>query len=75
MSKEKASANKSWVDKMIGGIEAVCNKLPPPAILFCFLFVVVAVIGAIFSIAGISLVNPSTGEAVVASNLFSTEGD
>ena len=74
MSKEKTAANKSWVDKMIGGIEAVCNKLPPPAILFCVLFVLVAVIGAIFSLAGISLVNPSTGEAVVASNLFSTEG-
>lgn len=74
MSKENTAANKSWVDKMIGGIEAVCNKLPPPAILFCVLFVFVAVIGAIFSIAGVSLVNPSTGEAVVAANLFSTEG-
>ena len=74
MSKENTAANKSWVDKMIGGIEAVCNKLPPPAILFCVLFLFVAVIGAIFSIAGVSLVNPSTGEAVVAANLFSTEG-
>ena len=74
MSKENTAANKSWVDKMIGGIEAVCNKLPPPAILFCVLFLFVAVIGTIFSIAGVSLVNPSTGEAVVASNLFSTEG-
>ena len=74
MSKEKTTAKKSWVDSMISGIEAVCNKLPPPAILFCILFVIVAVVGAIFSIAGVSLVNPATGDVVVASNLFSTEG-
>ena len=62
MSKENSTAKKSWVDSMISGIEAVCNKLPPPAILFCVLFAFVAIVGAAFSLAGISLVNPSTGE-------------
>lgn len=72
--KENATAKKSWVDKFLGGVEAVCNKLPPPAILFCWLFLIVAVIGAIFSMTGVSLINPATGEAVVSANLFSTEG-
>lgn len=69
-----SSAKASWVDKLINGIEKVCNKLPPPAILFCWLFLFTAIIGAVFSITGVSLVNPSTGEAVVSANLFSTEG-
>ena len=36
--KDNATAKKSWVDKFLDGIERVCNKLPPPAILFCWLF-------------------------------------
>ena len=72
--KQKTAAKKSWVDRMLTGIEAVCNKLPPPPILFCCLFVIVAIIGAIFSFAGVSMTNPATGEAVVSANLFSTEG-
>lgn len=72
--KETSTAKRSWVDKLIDGIEAVCNKLPPPAILFCWLFLITGIIGAIFSITGVSLTHPSTGEAVVSANLFSTEG-
>ena len=74
MSKENSTTKKSWVDSMISGIEAVCNKLPPPAILFCILFVLVAVVGAIFSMLGVSVINPATGETVSSANLFSTAG-
>ena len=31
MKENNVKAKTSWVDKLIGGIEAVCNKLPPPA--------------------------------------------
>ena len=73
--KEKETVKKtSRVDKLIGGIEAVCNKLPPPAILFCWLFLFTAIIGAIFTLTGVSLINPASGEVVTSSNLFSTEG-
>lgn len=65
---------KSGVDRFLDGIEKVCNKLPPPAILFVYLFLIVAVIGAIFTVTGVSLVNPSTGELVVSENLFSASG-
>lgn len=74
MKENNVKAKTSWVDKLIGGIEAVCNKLPPPAILFCWLFLFTAIIGAVFTITGLTLVNPSSGEAVASSNLFSTEG-
>lgn len=65
---------KSWFDKMLTGIETVCNKLPPPAILFCWLFAITAVVGAICSVAGVSLINPATNEAVTARNFFTVEG-
>ena len=74
MKEKNATAKTSWVDKLISGIEAVCNKLPPPAILFCWLFLFTAIIGAVFTMTGLTLVNPSSGEAVTSANLFSTEG-
>ena len=42
---ENTTAKKTGVDKLIDGIEKVCNKLPPPAILFCWLFLITAIIG------------------------------
>ena len=73
--KDNTTAKKvSKIDRLINGIEAVCNKLPPPAILFCWLFLFTAVIGAIFTMTGLTLTNPASGEAVTSANLFTTEG-
>lgn len=69
-----AAQKKSAVDRFLDGIERVCNKLPPPAILFVYLFLIVAVVGAIFTVTGVSMVNPATKEAVVSQNLFSATG-
>lgn len=69
-----AAQKKSAVDRFLDGIERVCNKLPPPAILFVYLFMIVAVIGAIFTVTGVSMVNPASKEAVVSQNLFSATG-
>lgn len=74
MSTANPTQKKSAVDRFLDGIERVCNKLPPPAILFCYLFVIVAVLGAIFKFTGISLINPATQEAVSAQNFFTAEG-
>ncbi len=73
--KDNTNAKKvSKIDRLINGIEAVCNKLPPPAILFCWLFLFTAVLGAIFTMTGLTLTNPASGEAVTSANLFTTEG-
>lgn len=69
-----AAQKKSAVDRFLDGIERVCNKLPPPAILFVYLFIIVAVIGAIFTLAGVTMTNPATKEAVTSANLFSAAG-
>lgn len=69
-----AAQKKSAVDRFLDGIERVCNKLPPPAILFVYLFLIVAIIGAIFTATGVTMTNPATKEAVASANLFSSEG-
>ena len=38
MSSTPATEKKSFIDKALDGIERVCNKLPPPGILFIYLF-------------------------------------
>ena len=65
---------KGAVDRFLDGIERVCNKLPPPAILFCYLFIIIAILGAIFSFTGITLEHPATHEAIGAKNFFAGEG-
>ena len=74
MKGETQQARGSWVDRFLNGVEKVCDKLPPPAILFCILFVITALAGAALSASGMSLVNPANGKAVMAQNLFTKEG-
>lgn len=65
---------KTWLDKFLDGLERVCNKLPPPAIMFIYLFVIIAVLSAILSFAGVSAINPSDNEVVAVQNPLSSEG-
>lgn len=54
-------------------IEKLGNKLPHPFWLFLGLAVIVMFVSAICAAAGVSAVNPASGETVAVSNLFSTE--
>ena len=72
--KENTVEKRTFLDKFMDVVERACNKLPPPAILFCILFAIVAVLGAIFTALGTSLTNPATGEVVMSKNLFTEEG-
>ena len=65
---------KNMAGQVPGRSGAVCNKLPPPAIMFIYLFVIVAVISAILSFMGVSAVNPSTDEVVAIQNPISSAG-
>lgn len=75
MSENTNTATKqTWLDKALTVVENVCNKLPDPVILFCWLFLFTAIIGTIATVAGVSLINPASGEAVVSQNFFSVDG-
>ena len=63
----------SRVDRFLNTIERVCNKLPPPAILFCILFLIVAFVGMFFTFSGFGLENPATHKVVYSQNLFTKE--
>ncbi|MDR3259223.1 MAG: AbgT family transporter [Fusobacteriaceae bacterium] len=65
---------KNLVDRFLDGVEKACSKLPPPAILFCWLFVIVAVLGAIFTLTGVTMTNPATQKEVISQNLFTKDG-
>lgn len=74
MSNNKASEKKGFLDIFMNAVEKVCDLLPPPTILFCFLFLIVAAIGTLLTVTGVELVNPATQEIVTAKNFFSKEG-
>jgi aminobenzoyl-glutamate transport protein len=60
--------------KILDFIERVGNKLPHPYILFLWLCLILAVVSMICSICGVSVVNPTTGDTVVAQSLISKDG-
>ncbi len=55
-------------------IERVGNALPHPWVLFLWLCLILAVVSAVLSYAGVSVINPTKGEEVVVRNLISTDG-
>ncbi len=65
---------RTWMNRFLNTVEAVCNKLPPPAILFCILFVIIAILGAVLTATGTTLTNPANGKLVASQNLFSKAG-
>lgn len=67
-------AKKTWFDKFLDFLERACNKLPVPAIMFIYLFCLIAVVSWICALLGVSAVNPATNEVVAVLNPFSTAG-
>lgn len=61
------------LDSILDWIERTGNKLPDPATLFVILIGVVMVAAWIAASTGVSVVHPSTGEAIAARNLFEPE--
>ena len=68
------AAEKKRSGKVLDFIERVGNRLPHPYIMFLWLCLILAVISTVCSMAGISVVNPTTGDTVVAKGLLSRDG-
>lgn len=66
--------NRSFVDRLLGAVERAGNILPHPATLFVILALLVVVLSAITSAAGVSVVHPGTGEVVRAESLLTVAG-
>ena len=70
----KAAPKRTWLDGFLDFLEKACNKLPVPAIMFFYLFIIIAIISAILAAMGLSAVNPATNEVVAVQNPISSEG-
>ena len=70
----KNATKGSLLDRFLNTVERVCNRLPPPAILFCILFMITAVVGAICTQAGFALENPASHKIVTSQNFFTKAG-
>jgi len=69
MSKEK----KQKVG-LLGTIERVGNALPHPFILFLIITAILVGLAALLAALGVTVTNPTTGEAVVVKSLLNVEG-
>lgn len=58
MKIQKVPQQKGTLAAFMNLVERVCNRLPPPAILFCLLFVLTALLGALFTEMGVHLETP-----------------
>ena len=65
---------KGLLDRMLDSIERAGNRLPDPITMFLGLAIIVAVISAICSAAGINAVNPADGSTIEIFNLLSFDG-
>ncbi len=71
---ENSSAKKSLLDRILDAIERAGNKLPDPITMFLGLAIIVTIISAICSAAGVSAVNPADGSTIEVFNLLSLDG-
>ncbi len=70
----ETTKKRGFIERFQTAIEKGANKLPPPFILFFYLFMITAVLSMILSLLGVALVNPSNGETVTPNNFFSVDG-
>ncbi len=67
-------SENTMVDRMLGSIERVGNKLPHPATLFAMFAFAIILLSGIASLFNVTAIHPGTGEEVEAFNLMSREG-
>ena len=70
---EKAMQKKRG-GRVLDFIERAGNRLPHPYILFLWLCLILAVISMLCSAAGVSVVNPTTGDTETSNSLISKDG-
>lgn len=73
MDSEKRKAN-SYIDKFLGLVENVGNKLPHPTTLFALFALAVIILSGIVSLFNFEVIHPGTGEIIKPVSLLTVEG-
>lgn len=74
MSSVNPVKKKGFLNRFLDGVERAGNKLPHPFSMFLILCVIIMVVSLLCSMAGVSVVHPSTGDTVAVKNLLSRTG-
>lgn len=69
-----AHESRGWIQRALDLVERGGNFLPHPASLFVILSGVVVLLSWVFHVAGVTVIHPSTGDAVEVVNLLSASG-
>ncbi len=67
-------SSSNFFNRSLNRIERIGNAIPNPALLFVGLALLVVVMSAVVSSAGLSVTHPGTGKVVTAVNLMTVEG-
>jgi aminobenzoyl-glutamate transport protein len=68
------SARSSFLNRALGTVERVGNKLPEPATLFALLAVLVLIASALAEGVGLAVAHPASGETIAAVSLLNLAG-
>lgn len=74
MSTSTNLEQKQKTGGFLGWVERVGNKIPHPFILFLWLIVIIWIISFICAKAGVKVIDPVSGDEVIAKNLLSKDG-
>ena len=72
MEKQNTNEKMSFFDHIIHGIEVAGNKLPNPFVLFVMVWIFMIVLSQI--LAGVSAIDPASGETVVVEGMLNADG-
>ena len=70
MDNTPAPSRQGLVDRFLGGIEVIGNKLPDPAMLFLLSLVIVWGLSALLTSVTFDVIDPRTGEPLAVNNLL-----
>lgn len=70
MSNNESANQNGWVNRILGHIERIGNKLPDPAMLFLISLFVVWILSALLAPISFSEIDPRSGESLTVINLL-----
>ena len=70
MASNPSSTNSGFINRALGGIEVVGNKLPDPAMLFLIALILVWILSALLAPVAFTELDPRNGEPIRVNNLL-----
>ena len=69
-----STATTTRLDRVLGTVERIGNKVPHPFVLFAYLLAIVAVVSTVLALVGVSVTIPGTGDPTRVKGLLTPDG-